>query len=88
MNGWKWRLLGMVLLLALQPCALRIALAQDQKTVAVDPNAAFEGRTVNKVEIAARPSEDLEKLRGLIQQDGFSVGRFVGAAVHLLIELD
>ena len=69
MNGWKWRLLGMVLLLALQPCALRIALAQDQKTVAVDPNAAFEGRTVDKVEIAAQPSEDLDKLRGLIRQE-------------------
>jgi len=69
MNGWKWRLLGMVLLLALQPCAPRIALAQDQKTVAVDPNAAFEGRTVDKVEIAAQPSEDLDKLRGLIRQE-------------------
>jgi outer membrane protein insertion porin family len=69
MNGWKWRLLGMVLLLALQPCALSIALAQDQKTVAVDPNAAFEGRTVDKVEIAAQPSEDLDKLRGLIRQE-------------------
>jgi len=69
MNGWKWRLLGIVLLLALQPCAPRIALAQDQKTVAVDPNAAFEGRTVDKVEIAAQPSEDLDKLRGLIRQE-------------------
>jgi outer membrane protein insertion porin family len=69
MNGWKWLLLGTVLLVALEPCTSRIALAQDQKAVEVDPNSAFEGRTVNKVEIAAQPSEDLDKLRGLIRQE-------------------
>ena len=69
MNGRIWRLIGMVFLLALQTCAVRIATAQEQKTPEVDPNAAFEGRTVNKVEIAVQPSEDLTKLRGLIKQE-------------------
>jgi outer membrane protein insertion porin family len=86
MNGWKWRLIGLVFLLALQTLAARIAPAQDQKTVEVDPNSAFEGRTVNKVEIAARPSEDLEKLRGLIQQEQgkpFSIDAIKASAAAL-----
>jgi outer membrane protein insertion porin family len=86
MNGWKGRLFGVVLLLALQLCALGVAFAQDQKTVAVDPNAAFEGRTVNKVEIAAQPSVDLDKLRGLIQQkqgQPFSIDAIKASAAAL-----
>jgi outer membrane protein insertion porin family len=86
MNGWQWRLLGIVFLLALLPCAPGIVLAQDQKTVAVDPNAAFEGRTVNKVEIAAQPSVDLDKLRGLIQQEQgkpFSIDAIKASAAAL-----
>jgi outer membrane protein insertion porin family len=104
MNGWIWRLLVAVLLLALLSCSPGIALAQDQKTVAVDPNAAFEGRMVNKVEIAAQPSEDLDKLRGLIRQEQgkpFSIdaikssvvalretGRFKTAQVSIQFTLD
>jgi outer membrane protein insertion porin family len=66
MNERIWRLVGFVFLLA---WSAGIALAQDQKTTGVDPNAAFEGRTVNKVEIAVEPSQDLEQLRGLIRQE-------------------
>jgi outer membrane protein assembly factor BamA len=68
MNGRTGRPIGIAFLLALQMCAVDIALAQDQKTVEVDQNAAFEGRTVNKVEIAVQPSEDVDELRGLIAQ--------------------
>ena len=70
MNGWKGRYSSAIFLLAwLQLCFVRFGLAQDQKTAEVDPNAAFEGRTVNKVEIAVQPSEDTDKLRGLIRQE-------------------
>ncbi len=69
MNGRLWRLIGLAFLLVLQSCVVRIAMAQEQKTPEVDPNAAFEGRTVNKVEIAVQPSEDLDSLRGLIKQE-------------------
>jgi outer membrane protein insertion porin family len=69
MNEPKWRLIGMGALLALQLCLAGLAPAQDQKTTEVDPNVAFEGRTVNKVEIAVQPSEDIEALRGLIRQE-------------------
>ena len=70
MKGWKGRYLGAIFLLVwLQLCFGKIGLAQDQKTAEVDPNAAFEGRTVNKVEIAVQPSEDTDKLRGLIRQE-------------------
>lgn len=68
MNGRPGHFLGIVFLLTLVLCASRLARAQDQKTADVDPNAAFQGRTVNKVEIAVQPSENLDQLRGLIQQ--------------------
>src|ERR1700743_3259573 len=71
MNERTWRTTALVLLLALTVgiCGERIALAQEQKAPEADPNAAFEGRTVNKVEIAVQPSEDIEQLRGLIRQE-------------------
>jgi outer membrane protein assembly factor BamA len=69
MNGRTWRLFGAFFLLALQMCVAAIVLGQDQKSTEVDPNVAFEGRTVNKVEIAAQPSEDLDQLRALIRQE-------------------
>ncbi|MBV9888489.1 MAG: BamA/TamA family outer membrane protein [Acidobacteria bacterium] len=70
MNGWKRRSCGAIFLLAwLELCFPRIGPAQDQKAAEVDPNAAFEGRSVNKVEIAVQPSEDTDKLRGLIRQE-------------------
>ena len=69
MNGRAWRVIGMAFLLALQLCLVRFARAQDPKTAEADPNVAFEGRTVNQVEIAVQPSEDIEKLRGLIRQE-------------------
>ncbi len=70
MNGWRRRSCGAIFLLAwLELCFPRIGPAQDQKAAEVDPNAAFEGRSVNKVEIAVQPSEDTDKLRGLIRQE-------------------
>jgi outer membrane protein insertion porin family len=69
MNGRPWHFAGTVFLLTLALCVPRLARAQDPKTAEVDPNAAFEGRTVNKVEIAVQPSENLDQVRGLIQQE-------------------
>ena len=69
MNGCRRRLIGMMFLVTLQSCAPKIALAQDRKMPEVDPNSAFEGRTVNKVEIAVQPSADVDQLRGLIRQE-------------------
>ncbi len=68
MNARIPRLIGFVCLLIMQLCAARMILAQDQKTPEVDPNAAFEGRVVNKVDFAVRPSEDVDQLRALIEQ--------------------
>ena len=61
MNGHTRRVIGMALFLVMQLCVARVIKAQDQKTPEVDPNVAFEGRTVNKVEIAVQPSEDIDK---------------------------
>ena len=70
MNGRPWRLVGLLVCsLTLHVCFLRTVQAQNQKTAEVDPNAAFQGRTVNKVEIAVQPSFDVDQLRGLIQQE-------------------
>ena len=69
MNGRPWPLIGIIFLLTLCLCVPMLVLAQDQKTAEVDPNAAFQGRTVNKVEIAVQPSENINRLRGLIQQE-------------------
>src|SRR5579871_552952 len=68
MNARIPRLIGFVCLLIMQLCAARMILAQDQKTLEVDPNAAFEGRVVNKVDFAVRPSEDVDQLRALVEQ--------------------
>ncbi|HEY2821130.1 MAG TPA: POTRA domain-containing protein [Candidatus Acidoferrum sp.] len=88
MNGRAWRVIGIAFLLAVQACLVRFALAQGSNTAEADPNAAFEGRTANKVEIAVQPSEDVEKLRGLIQQEQgkpFSI-EAVRASVNALRE--
>ena len=67
MNGSRLRLIALLLVVVtLSTCAA--ALPQAPQTTQVDPNSAFEGRTVNKVEIAVQPSADIEKLRGLIKQ--------------------
>jgi outer membrane protein insertion porin family len=72
MNGRNLRLtvlLPIVLILvAVQMCGVA-SRAQDPQPAEIDPNSAFEGRTVNKVEIAVQPSVDLEKLRRLIKQE-------------------
>jgi outer membrane protein insertion porin family len=86
MNGRTRCVIGMFLLLVVQSCVAGVIKAQDQKAPEVDPNAAFEGRTVNKVEIAVRPSEDVDKLRGLIQQEQgkpFSIDAIKASVVAL-----
>jgi outer membrane protein insertion porin family len=68
MNGRPWHFIG-IFLLTFCLCDSMVTSAQDRKTPEVDPNAAFQGRTVNTVEIAVQPSENVEQLRALIRQE-------------------
>ena len=65
MKAWHW-FLGIVAL-ALIPATGGTIRAQDGQP-GTDPNAAFEGRTVNKIDIAVRPSENADELHSLIRQ--------------------
>ncbi len=69
MNGRKLRLIVLLFVAVALSMCTGAARAQDPRTAEADPNSAFEGRTVNKVEIAVQPSADVEKLRGLIKQE-------------------
>ena len=69
MNGCKLRLIVLLFVAVALSMCTGAARAQDPGTAEAEPNSAFEGRTVNKVEIAVQPSADVEKLRGLIKQE-------------------